>query len=218
MIELTKEFLEVAYSVNTAGSIAKETGYGVSTILKYLKKFNIKTRKGKQQSIKVSKEQLKELVDKGLSGVQICKTLNISQRQYDFCCQYYGLTGKFIKRVRHTCPECNKVKCFYAVCPRCLGKIKRYNRKLYYIQQFGGCCNRCGYDKCSSALDFHHIDDTQKTEEISRLLYYKSNKQKALLETELKKCELICSNCHRNEHQNKFQSNEAKDLIEKQVM
>lgn len=27
----------------------------------------------------------------------------------------------------------------------------------------GGCCALCGYDKCSDAMELHHIDPTKKT-------------------------------------------------------
>lgn len=61
----------------------------------------------------------------------------------------------------------------------------------------GGKCIRCGYNKCIKALEFHHLDPTQKDFTIS-------NDHFKLMEAvnESKKCILICSNCHRELHEN----------------
>lgn len=54
-------------------------------------------------------------------------------------------------------------------------------------------CQRCGYDKCIAALDFHHKDPAQKE---SSVLAFGLERQLQ----EAAKCELICSNCHREHH------------------
>ena len=59
----------------------------------------------------------------------------------------------------------------------------------------GGKCIRCGYNKCLKALEFHHIDPNKKDFTIS-------NDHFKLLDAveESKKCILICSNCHKEFH------------------
>jgi hypothetical protein len=69
-------------------------------------------------------------------------------------------------------------------------------RKL--LQYKGSKCQRCGYDKCSAALDFHHLDPKQKRFTIASSL---TRKMSDLIE-EADKCILICSNCHRELHYN----------------
>lgn len=64
---------------------------------------------------------------------------------------------------------------------------------------FGNKCCKCGYKKCINALEFHHKDKTQKEFTIARM--FKSNSWD-LIEIELKKCILVCSNCHREIHDN----------------
>ena len=59
----------------------------------------------------------------------------------------------------------------------------------------GGKCVRCGYNKCLSALDFHHKDPTKKDFGISD-----DNVKLKEAVKEVKKCILICSNCHREFH------------------
>lgn len=60
----------------------------------------------------------------------------------------------------------------------------------------GGSCKNCGYSKCLAALHVHHKDPSTKKFSISGS--YRLGK-KRLLE-EVKKCELLCSNCHAEEH------------------
>ena len=35
-------------------------------------------------------------------------------------------------------------------------------KKQFAIEQFGGKCQICGYDKCRDVMHFHHIDPSQK--------------------------------------------------------
>lgn len=68
---------------------------------------------------------------------------------------------------------------------------QRSKQRLIYAS--GGKCQICGYDKCYSALEFHHIDAKEKSFGLS------DNRNRAwdLCKEEIKKCVLLCSNCHR---------------------
>ncbi|MBU1784514.1 MAG: hypothetical protein KKG95_04155 [Candidatus Omnitrophica bacterium] len=58
-------------------------------------------------------------------------------------------------------------------------------------------CEKCGYNKCIEALEFHHLYDQQKEFGISSKGYTRSwIKVKA----EIDKCILVCANCHREIH------------------
>lgn len=57
-------------------------------------------------------------------------------------------------------------------------------------------CSRCSEDH-PACLDFHHIDPLGKDNSVSRLIAM-GNKRKIL--DEVKKCEVLCSNCHRKLH------------------
>lgn len=52
----------------------------------------------------------------------------------------------------------------------------------------------CGYSKCIEALEFHHLDPTEKEFEISDRRSWEA------LTAELDKCILLCANCHREYH------------------
>ncbi|MCF0124740.1 MAG: hypothetical protein HUJ68_03110 [Clostridia bacterium] len=74
----------------------------------------------------------------------------------------------------------------------------RYLSKKKMVNMFGGKCCLCGYNKCVSALDFHHMDKTTKEFDISK--YTNSCDFSEELIEELKKCVLLCANCHRYLH------------------
>lgn len=75
--------------------------------------------------------------------------------------------------------------------------IKRRAIKEMLIAYKGGRCERCGYDKCNRALEFHHIDPSQKDFGISTQI----NRNIDDLKTEVDKCILLCSNCHAELHE-----------------
>ncbi len=72
----------------------------------------------------------------------------------------------------------------------------RKRRKIKYVEYKGGACNRCGYKKCMAALEFHHVDPSQKEFELTRAMTLSWDKAKI----ELDKCELVCANCHAEIH------------------
>lgn len=73
-------------------------------------------------------------------------------------------------------------------------KKRKTENRLYFIARLGGKCIRCGWKEHSWGLDFDHIDPKEKELEIGKLLYQKDRKK---IWPEMKKCQLLCSNCHR---------------------
>ncbi len=57
-------------------------------------------------------------------------------------------------------------------------------------------CTKCGYDKCKSALDLHHLDPLEKDVHVSSMWTYTETRILA----EIKKCVVLCANCHREVH------------------
>ena len=72
------------------------------------------------------------------------------------------------------------------------------DRKLSLIHQLGGKCSICGYKKNSSALDFHHINPIEKSFALD--LRSLSNRKQSKIDDEIKKCVLVCRNCHSEIH------------------
>ena len=72
--------------------------------------------------------------------------------------------------------------------------------KKSIILKKGGKCEKCGYEKNLAALCFHHKDPKEKERELglSSLLVGKKSQEK--IKKEIKKCLLLCSNCHMEIH------------------
>ena len=79
--------------------------------------------------------------------------------------------------------------------------IKRRAIKEMLIAYKGGKCERCGYNKCNRALEFHHLDPSQKDFGISKHINRNIND----LKVEVDKCILLCSNCHAEVHQELYE-------------
>ena len=82
--------------------------------------------------------------------------------------------------------------------------IKRQGekRKKQIIELSGSKCLICNYSKCNSALEFHHKDPESKKFELSQGNIRSKNWKEVL--KELKKCVMLCSNCHRELHNKLF--------------
>ena len=102
-------------------------------------------------------------------------------------CKRHGLTEHVFYSGRYRCKKCYT---WYNA-----EKRKRFKKEL--IEYKGGKCEICGYDKCQSALEFHHLDEKQKKFSISETAFSKSMEE---LKKEADKCILVCANCHREIH------------------
>ena len=73
---------------------------------------------------------------------------------------------------------------------------RKYLVKKRCVDYLGGHCVRCGYDHCIKAMTFHHRDPSEKAFAVSQML----DRAWAILRAELDKCDLLCFNCHMEEH------------------
>jgi 5-methylcytosine-specific restriction endonuclease McrA len=104
-------------------------------------------------------------------------------------CKKHGLTD-FSNKSGYNSGRCRK--CLVEAVTNSRRKLKQKS-----VQYKGGKCNRCGYNKCLDALEFHHIDRSDKEFGIGTKGATRAWEK---LKIELDKCELLCSNCHKEEH------------------
>jgi len=71
-------------------------------------------------------------------------------------------------------------------------------RKLELIRLMGNCCETCGYANNYAALEFHHNKPQEKSFQLD--LRSLSNRRWEAVLDEVKKCRLLCSNCHAELH------------------
>ena len=94
-----------------------------------------------------------------------------------------------------------KWKYFDSYCKKCrieYCKERVLNTKQKAIEYLGGKCVDCGLFDDPCVYDFHHLNPNEK--EIS----FGKNKSLSFdkIKSELDKCVLLCSNCHRKRHYN----------------
>lgn len=99
-------------------------------------------------------------------------------------------------------PHCRKCENTYSIIKRdkethnAWIRERRRDNKLKAIEYKGGKCSVCGNTFHPAVYDFHHLDPSIKDANPTVLL--KGTFEDAL--SELDKCILVCSNCHRLIH------------------
>lgn len=96
-------------------------------------------------------------------------------------CKKHGVTEHYFHTTSYRCKKCRSDS---------VSKRKRELKEIL-VQEFGGKCMKCGYNKSVKALQFHHIDPTEKSFSISN-----GTKSLERLRKEASKCQLLCANCH----------------------
>jgi hypothetical protein len=79
-----------------------------------------------------------------------------------------------------------------------LQQARGWKRKILLVKRLGGCCSICGYKKNFAALTFHHKNRKKKSFQLD--MRSLSNRKQSRIESELKKCILVCNNCHAELH------------------
>ena len=134
---------------------------------------------------------------KGLSGKNIeeiktfykTHTMSETKKEFNLCS---GTIKKIVERKNKKLSEGERKEYNY-------NHVKSFRKKnkLRAVNKMGGKCNICGYNKCLTALEFHHLDPTKKDFTPSKNMNMSWDK----IEKELEKCILVCSNCHREIHE-----------------
>lgn len=101
-------------------------------------------------------------------------------------------------------PNNHKRKYCYECSPEGLNaseRLRYMDRKLkaILVAHKGGKCERCGYQRCEGALQFHHIDPTKKEFGVGSINFGGFFDMNELIK-ETDKCILLCANCHAEEH------------------
>lgn len=63
----------------------------------------------------------------------------------------------------------------------------------------GGCCQICSYNRCPEAIDLHHINPSEKEFGFGSITASPKSWENTIV-PELRKCIILCSNCHREFH------------------
>jgi hypothetical protein len=94
-------------------------------------------------------------------------------------------------QTRHVRRNNGTFRCLQCRSAHVTERRRRVKRQL--VSEAGGKCERCGYDECTAALQFHHVDRDAKRFAISQRGVTRSM---AEAREEATKCVLLCANCH----------------------
>jgi transposase len=215
---MTKEELESYLSEGLSlEQIGKRVDRHPSTISYHLKKHGLKpVNQGKHANKgRISEDELRILVKEGETLREMACELNRSVATIRHWLQKYGLTADGSRRralaeearrtgQNHAALECEHhgLTKFvlegrgYFRCIRCRKeRVSQWRRRVKrrLVEEAGGACAICGYDRCVAALQFHHLDPGTKHFALSREGVTRSF---AEAQREARKCALLCSNCH----------------------
>jgi len=155
----------------------------------------------------MKKSDLEGYIENGMSQRQMAIKLNKSHGSIKYWLKKFNLeTNLTINPCKsHEC-LCGETspKNFYGtrkseckVCENIKNIQKSKDNKLFGVTILGGECLHCGYKKCIGALEFHHLEPKYKDPDFTGLRCW----SKKRIEKELKKCILLCGNCHSEEHE-----------------
>lgn len=116
----------------------------------------------------------------------------------DVCAQVFGkrwseLNDEERKRALRYRRQANHYRHFQQDTKRMRDAAQNKKRQVLEALGWAAACSRCGYDRYIGALDFHHLDPSQKNHCVLKM-----GLDRAIIEA--RKCQLICSNCHRELH------------------
>ncbi len=198
--------------------IGRRVDRNPSTISYHLKKHGLKpVNQGRAANRgALSKESLEELVERQATLSEMARELDRSLSTVRYWLKKYGfwpLPGTLrrtearrakklgLKRVALECGRHGRTEFILEGrgqyrCLKCRSEAVirwRRNAKLRLVEEAGGRCALCGYDEFPGALQFHHLDPSQKTFGLAMRGLTRSFND---LREEAAKCVLLCANCH----------------------
>lgn len=174
------EVISLRKELKTYKEIRNITGISKSSISKICREYNlIQNRKFSKISEEVIIE-INELYSQTGSIKKVANELNINR----------GTVSKYIKIKKSKKSNLTRKE-------RSVKSVVEWRRrtKIKLVNYKGGKCEKCGYDKCVDALEFHHKLPNEKDFTISGKSWSFEK-----LKNEVDKCILVCSNCHKEIH------------------
>jgi transposase/5-methylcytosine-specific restriction endonuclease McrA len=195
-------------------SIAREVGRHSSTVAYWVNKHGLASTHAPKHAAKggIALEELAPLVEAGMSIREIASIRGVSVTTVRHWLRRHGLrTQRSIRAAAEpssdpaTLRECRvhgwvsfrrSGSDGYYRCPKCNSRavVERRRRvKRTLVEEAGGRCACCGYDRYPGALQFHHLDPASKRFELS---HQGRTLAIARLREEAQNCVLLCANCH----------------------
>ncbi|MGN6276902.1 MAG: helix-turn-helix domain-containing protein [Solirubrobacterales bacterium] len=210
---MEKEFLEECLAEGMSlEAIGEQVGKHESTVSYWLKKHGLEAVQAEKHSAKgaPTKEEMEQLLAAGLSLREVAHRLDRSLATVRHWMKRYELKPNPRRRrgnengPRETISRCKhhgetsfvREGRGYYRCKRCrIERVSQRRRQIKrkLVEEAGGKCLICGYDRCQQVLQFHHLDPTTKEFHLGQNGVTRSL---ARSRVEARKCILLCANCH----------------------
>lgn len=200
--------------------IGRRVGRHESTVAYWVDQHRLRANHSERHAARggLSHELLESLTERGMSIAQIATEVERSKAAVRHWLRKYGLRthrsagsrpreaslaarASGLAEVTLDCPRHGATKHVrdsrgYLRCRVCRQNavVRRRRRvKQILVEEAGGCCRLCGYDRSVAGLHFHHLDPREKQFGVAEGGMARSI---ARLRVEVRKCILLCSNCH----------------------
>ena len=198
-------------------AIGELVGRHPSTVSYWLKKHELEAGGAEQHAPKgrVTPEVVRQLVEDGKSIRGIAEELGAGYSTIRYWIRREGLETECSARRKESkaAREAGLLKA-YLRCPthghtaffqrqdggfRCVKcsiaavSERRRQVKRVLVEEAGGCCRLCGFKEHQAALQFHHMDPSEKT---FHLAHGGMTRGIERMREEAQKCVLLCANCH----------------------
>jgi transposase-like protein len=195
-------------------SIAKERGLHPSSVYYWVKKHGLRSPYAEKHAPRgpLDEELVRRLVQEGCTVGEIAASTGRGAASVRLWLRRYGLQterqltyrpdvelpDELLRRCRHhgrtrfvRVGEKNHYRCAACTAKRVSERRRRVKRIL--VEEAGGRCAICGYDRYVGALQFHHLNPGEKAFIVS---LRGATRGIAKLRAEARKCVLLCANCH----------------------
>jgi len=154
------------------------------------------------------KNRIQELVDSGMSAPKIAEEIGVAHHKVRYQIRKHKMISSFYKKKKESLKKCtrcgeenqdefyNRQKITCKSCQILETSTNKRNRRKFILNTMGNQCEKCGYSKCAEALEVHHLDSKTKDENFTTVSSWSEEK----ILKEIKKCVLLCANCHREAH------------------
>ena len=195
-------------------AIARTVGRDASTVASWVQKHGLVSQHAAKHAARggVERVVLVPLVERGLSVQQIAEELGVGGTTVRHWLRKHGLATVWATRaiapagrpgsIVRTCRrhgattfvrsrDGKRYRCRLCRVEAVSARRRRVKRIL--IEEAGGACRLCGYDRYAGALQFHHLDPSEKAFAIAGRGLARSLDR---AREEVAKCVLVCANCH----------------------
>jgi hypothetical protein len=193
--------------------IGRRVGLNESTVGHWVGKHGLVAANRDRHAAKgpLTRDELVPLVEAGMSTVQIAVTIGRSKTTVRHWLREFGLktlwanrrhaSGEGRQRLMLSCSKHGLTQFSHRSsggyrCNKCRAEaVSRRRRKVkqLLVQDAGGACKLCGYQRCIAALEFHHLNPAEKRFALSHRGVTSSL---AAAREEAAGCALLCANCH----------------------